>query len=95
MFLQIPFFKQKKKFHTSFNKALLHDEDALFKFEGAWKDAMGHAGPYSKGTRFTIALELIRRLNVIISREKKRNAMNFYRDQFKEIEEAKAGLQLD
>lgn len=82
-------------FHTSFKKGLLFDDEAFNQFEGAWRDAMGHEGLYSKGTRVITTLEQIRRLNVTILKEKKRNAMDTYKNQFMEIEEAKASLELD
>lgn len=56
---------------------------------------MGHKDNCSEGMRVITALEQIRRVNVTLTREKKRNARATYSDQFREIEEAEVAIQGD
>ena len=64
-------------------------------FSKAWKDAMQFPGDHYIGTRVTVALEHVRRVNDQISKDNKRKARALYADQFKAVEDAKANLQLD
>lgn len=82
-------------FHASSKKSLLFDDDAIRRLEGAWKDAMGDKGDFLKCTRVVTALEQIRRFNVTISKERKRNARDNYKEQLREVEEAEVSLHLD
>lgn len=57
IFLDISFVMQRKKMHTGFKRELIYDEDAMMRFERAWRDAMSCKETCSKGTKITTTLK--------------------------------------
>lgn len=95
VFLQIPFLKQSRQHHDSFNRKLLNNTEAQDAFMKTWAEAMIETGDYSKATRITTAIEQVRRLSGNITRARKRTARASYQSQFEKTEAAEALLEQD